>query len=144
MRFVHSILAKYVEMPPDSVFTAVGAGFDGIRTDRCPFRIPHLSLLIFFEVSPDECGQSRDLHVKLVDEKGGTVAGTEGVMSVIPQDRPSRMPSQAIRQNCLFNFVNLEIKETGEYRFELTLDGRDRLQEISFYVQAVPSEEAVT
>lgn len=129
MRLLYSILAKYVELGPDGIFTVVGGGFSGVSTEHLPAKLSNISLLMKVQAGPEENGDFR-LAVTLADPSGALVASGSAIIPFTINPNPERR-----EVSCLFQMLGLEIQRAGTHTFHISLYDGPELGTVAFTVQ---------
>jgi hypothetical protein len=118
MRLAYMLLAKYVDLTPDGLFSLLTGGFSIIRTPLFPVRVPSLAVFARLHSEPAERGTRQ--HLLLVGKgPDGVVEGTPvmGILDVGQMEEGADESHPDV--NCPFILSNLELKQPGKYTFEL-------------------------
>ncbi len=129
MRLLYSILAKYVELGPDGIFTLVGGGFSGLFSEHLPTTLSNISLLMKVIADPEENGDFR-LAVSLADPSGALIASGTAIIPFTIQPNPDRR-----EVSCLFQMQGLEIQRPGTHTFHISLLEGPELGTVAFTVK---------
>jgi hypothetical protein len=133
MELERIFFARYAEIAPDGLFTAVGGGMNRIDLGGFPWTIGFFFLLIEYRVSAEEAGRQ---HVMAIEREAPN-ARTEPVGAEFPMIPLS--PNTAPGPDGKFVFAlsylmtNSTFPEPGVYTYRLKIDGA-RIGEIQLLV----------
>lgn len=116
-------LARFAEIAPDGLFTAVGAGINRINVNGFPWTLGFLFMLTRYRLSPEEAGRQHVMAVERETPSGQTEPiGTEFPMIHLP---PSTEPGPDgdFVYSLSYLLGNLVFLEAGVYKYRLKIDG---------------------
>jgi len=124
MELERIFLARYAEVTPDGLFTAIGGGMNRISVSGFPWSMGFLFLITQYRVSAEEGGRP---HVVAVERQtpAGRIEpiGTEFPMIGLPPDTPAG-PDGMFVFGLSYLLANPTFPEAGVYRYRLKIDGQ--------------------
>jgi hypothetical protein len=123
MELERIFLARFAEITPDGLFTAVGGGMNRISVSGFPWSLGFLFLLVQYHLSAEEAGRQ---HVMAV-ERETTHCRTEPIGAEFPMI--PLMPNTPTGPDGRFVFSlsyllgNPTFPEAGVYKYRLKIDG---------------------
>jgi hypothetical protein len=123
MELERVFLARFAEITPDGLFTAVGGGMNRINVSGFPWSTGFLFLLAQYRVSAEEAGRP---HVMAVEREAPT-GRTEPIGAEFPMIPLSPNTPAGPDGNFVFSLsyllANPAFPEAGVYRYRLKIDG---------------------
>jgi hypothetical protein len=136
MELARIFLARYAEITPDGLFTAVGGGMNRISVIRFPWTMGFLFLLTQYRLSAEEVGHQHRMAVERETPNGQTEPiGAEFPMIPLPRNTPAG-PDGKVDFSLSYLLANPAFPEPGVYKYRLKIDG-DRIGEVQLLVAAV-------
>jgi hypothetical protein len=133
MELERIFFARYAEITPDGLFTAVGGGMNRIDARGFPWCIGFLFLLIEYRVSAEEAGRQHVMAVERDAPNGRTepVGPDFPMIPLPPYTAPG--PDGKFVYGLSYLLTNAAFPHPGVYTYRLKIDG-DRIGEVQLLV----------
>jgi hypothetical protein len=117
-------LARYADVAPDGLFTAVGGGINRINVSGFPWSLGFLFMLARYRLSSEEVARQHVMAVDRVTPNGQTEPlGAEFPMiQLAPHTQPG--PDGKFVFSLSYLLANLVFPEDGVYKYRLKIDGQ--------------------
>jgi hypothetical protein len=117
-------LARYAEITPDGLFTAIGGGMNRISAAGFPWSLGFLFLVIQYRASAEEAGRQHMMAVEGEAPGGRAEAvGAEFPMIPLPPNTPAG-PGGTFVFGLSYLMTNLFFAGAGVYKYRVKIDGR--------------------
>jgi hypothetical protein len=117
-------LAKYAELTPDGLFTAVGGGLNRINANGFPWAWGSLFLLARYRLTREEAQQQHMVAIERQVPSGQIEPiAAEFPMAPMPPNTETG-PDDRIGFSLSYCLVNLLFPAAGVYRYRLKIDGQ--------------------
>jgi hypothetical protein len=116
-------LARYAEISPDGLFTAVGAGINRINVNEFPWSLRMLFMLTCYRLSPEEAAGQHVMSVERETPNGQTepIGNEFPMIPLAPYTQPG--PDGNYVFSLSYLLANLVFSEPGVYKYRLKIDG---------------------
>jgi hypothetical protein len=116
-------LARYAEITPDGLFTAVGGGINRINAPGFPWSVGFLFMIVRHRLSSEEAGRQHVMAVERQTPSGQAEAiGSEFPMiHLLPNTQPG--PDGKFVFGLSYLLENPVFSEPGVYTYRLKIDG---------------------
>jgi hypothetical protein len=117
-----AVVADYASVS-DEKLNILGI-FREVRTQRLPVTVPHLYVVVTFQVEPREYGAQWLIRVVLrrEDHDGGEILSFEGTAQV-PEPL---QPKDRVYLNQVLGLTGVTFDRAGEYRFSILVDSDEK------------------
>jgi hypothetical protein len=133
MELERIFLARFAEITPDGLFTAVGGGMNRISVSRFPWSLGFLFVLAQYRVSTEEAGRPHVMAFERETPYGTTEPiGTEFPMIPLFPNTPVG-PDGKFVFSLSYLLANPTFPEAGVYNYRLKIDG-GRIGEVDLLV----------
>jgi hypothetical protein len=123
MELERIFLARFAEIAPDGLFTAVGGGLNRISVGGFPWSLGFLFLLTQYRISAEEAGRHHVMAVERETPNGRTEPiGAEFPMIGLPPNTPAG-PDGKFVFGLSYLLANPTFLEPGVYKYRLKIDG---------------------
>jgi hypothetical protein len=133
-------LARFAELGPDGLFTAVGGGLNRINAGRFPWSWGFLFLLARYRLSLEEAQRRHTLAIER-EFPGGQVESISPEFPMVQLATPAETgPDGRVGFGLSYCLVNLIFPQAGVYKYRLKIDGQ-RIGEAKLLVAGPPQQE---
>lgn len=129
------LVADYASLDSEGKLNVMGI-FNNIRSTDFPARHPELQLIISFNATPAEAGQTRNLTVRLLEIDGEDVLPVMTREFTVPEYQ--RRP---IEVNHIIKIRDIVFPQEGSYEFRVLVDDDDK-GSYSFTVSRIENEQS--
>lgn len=131
MRLTFGVTADYANTTADGKLNILGV-FTEVNLAQIPGELPHMFLILSFEVAVEESGRIVPLRVTLLDESGDEVVGLEGRVA-IPQEHRR---AGAATLNQIIGLSGIQFQRPGWHEFAVAAD-QQRLGTVGIHVNVI-------
>lgn len=121
MQYRYGFLARAADVMPDCSFAVLGGGYNYWLLAQIPGFV-NMAIITAFAVEADDYGREHQFALDILEPSGKGMFRLEG--SGQPERSPE-FPDASLDFVYLFNLTNVLIAEPGEYRFKISVDGKD-------------------
>lgn len=132
-----ALLADAANVSQEGKLNVLGA-FANINTRAVPTVHPNMTLVLRFEASAAEAGESKRVQALLLDADG---ARQEGAGFEARFEVPPPQAGRRIRMHTIVNLVGTRFEREGDYQLAILING-DQKAEIPLSVTVIRPEEA--
>jgi hypothetical protein len=133
MELERIFLARFAEITPDGLFTAVGGGMNRISVSGFPWSLGFLFLLAQYRLSAEEAGRQHVMAVEREPPNGrAEPIGAEFPMIPLSPNTPAG-PDGKFVFSLSYLLANPAFPEAGVYKYRLKIDGH-RIGEVQLLV----------
>jgi hypothetical protein len=132
MELAYGFLAKFVDLTPEGVFSAIGGGFDTLHTSDLPITIPSAAVFARILTGPGEWGREHRVRLQLVDPDGEKLPVDIDFPFTPTQHSGAEHRAKGV--NFGVNIVNIVLPKPGKYEFRVLVDN-ERIGAVAFFVR---------
>ncbi len=135
MQLTMLLAADYATVDASRKLNILGV-FSTIYARQFPVRHPSMHLVVKFQPSVDECGDTRKIRVVLMNPDQQEMLQLSGDLG-IPSARLGQSPPEVV---AVLGFTNLEFLEPGTYTFKVFLE-KEYKGELEIHLEQMESSE---
>jgi hypothetical protein len=116
-----AVLADYANRTDDGKMNIMGI-FSDVDPPSLPFVLTSMFLVILFDASPDEIGQTKPLAIVLRDSDGREMLRLNNEAAIPPPPRPGGRA----QVNIVLGLMGLRFERVGDYEFSVLVSEEEK------------------
>lgn len=121
MQYRYGFVARAADVMPDGSFAVLGGGVNYVVFQQLPATY-NLAIITSFNLDAADYGREHRIRLEVCDPAGVSVFALDG--TGFPEKNDD-FPGAALDFMFVFNVTNFLFIEPGEYRFRISVDGRE-------------------
>jgi hypothetical protein len=115
-----ALVADSANISQEGKLNVLGS-FDNINTAVFPCRHPQMVLVMRFDASRAEVGQTKQLEIRLLDPDGKTLGTVNGSFEV-----PDGEPGRRVTMGYILPLQDVGFEREGDHSFNILINGDDK------------------
>ena len=134
MELAFAFFAYAAQTSEDGQLHIIGGNFDAIGGTSLPANLPPFTLVVKFDVDPEDAGRDHNISIDLTRPVSGRVQlqAPFPIKTMVHPRHPRRKTSATIVVHLM-----LHVESEGEYLFHIMLDNRE-VKALPLYVEVQP------